>query len=104
MRDAGLDPTDSHMVLTARLIGKIIGFPRLLSQYVGGFVIIQGRLDELCHIENAAMENRTIIEWDKDDIDALGLLKVDNLVLGALTFIRKAFTLLADHRGQKLTR
>lgn len=103
MRDAGLDPTDGRLVLAARLIGEIIGFPRHLSQHVGGFVITHGRLDELCPIENAAMEDRTIIEWDKDDIDALGLLKVDILALGMLTCIRKAFALLAEHRGQKLT-
>ncbi|MBL4919377.1 error-prone DNA polymerase [Szabonella alba] len=103
MRDAGLDPTDRRMMLTTQLIGEIIGFPRHLSQHVGGFVITQGRLDELCPIENAAMEDRTVIEWDKDDIDALGLLKVDILGLGMLTCIRKAFKLLADHRGLGLT-
>ncbi|WP_349038857.1 error-prone DNA polymerase [Pseudotabrizicola sp. 4114] len=103
MRDAGLDPTDRRMMLTAQLIAEIIGFPRHLSQHVGGFVITQGRLDELCPIENAAMDDRTIIEWDKDDIDALGLLKVDILALGMLTCIRKAFKLLADHRGLGLT-
>ncbi|RUS61022.1 DNA polymerase III subunit alpha [Pseudorhodobacter sp. E13] len=103
MRDAGLNPSDSRMVLATKLINEIIGFPRHLSQHVGGFVITHGRLDELCPIENAAMEDRTIIEWDKDDIDALGLLKVDILALGMLTCIRKAFTLLADHRGQSWT-
>ncbi len=103
LRDAGLNPTDHRVTLATKLIGEIIGFPRHLSQHVGGFVITHGRLDELCPIENAAMEDRTIIEWDKDDIDALGLLKVDILALGMLTCIRKAFTLLADHRGQKLT-
>ncbi|MDP4033587.1 MAG: error-prone DNA polymerase, partial [Pseudorhodobacter sp.] len=103
MRDAGLDPTDRRMMLTTRLIGEIIGFPRHLSQHVGGFVITHGRLDELCPIENAAMEDRTVIEWDKDDIDALGLLTVDILGLGMLTCIRKAFKLLADHRGLALT-
>jgi error-prone DNA polymerase len=103
MRDAGLDPTDRRMVLTTKLIGEIIGFPRHLSQHVGGFVITHGRLDELCPIENAAMEDRTVIEWDKDDIDALGLLKVDILGLGMLTCIRKSFTLLADHRGERRT-
>ncbi|AWD23629.1 error-prone DNA polymerase [Fuscovulum blasticum] len=103
LRDAGLDPRDARVRLATGLIGEIIGFPRHLSQHVGGFVITQGRLDELCPIENAAMENRTIIEWDKDDIDALGLLKVDILALGMLTCIRKAFDLLADHRGQRLT-
>ncbi|PZX50745.1 error-prone DNA polymerase [Cereibacter changlensis] len=103
MRDAGLDPADGRVQLAIRLIGEIIGFPRHLSQHVGGFVITQGRLDELCPIENAAMEDRTIIEWDKDDIDALGLLKVDILALGMLTAIRKAFGLLAEHRGARLT-
>lgn len=103
LRDAGLDPTDRRVGLATELIGQIIGFPRHLSQHVGGFVITKGRLDELCPIENAAMEDRTVIEWDKDDIDALGLLKVDILALGMLTCIRKAFGLLADHRGQYRT-
>jgi error-prone DNA polymerase len=103
VRDAGLDPADRRVMLALQLIGEIIGFPRHLSQHVGGFVITQGRLDELCPIENAAMEDRTIIEWDKDDIDALGLLKVDILALGMLTCIRKAFGLLAEHRGLGLT-
>ncbi|WP_410216969.1 error-prone DNA polymerase [Paracoccus sp. (in: a-proteobacteria)] len=103
LREAGLDPSDRRLQMTVWLIGQIIGFPRHLSQHVGGFVITAGRLDELCPIENAAMEDRTIIEWDKDDIDALGLLKVDILALGMLTAIRKGFALLADHRGQRLT-
>ncbi|MES2432994.1 MAG: error-prone DNA polymerase [Pseudomonadota bacterium] len=103
MRDAGLDPTDRRMVLTTALIGEIIGFPRHLSQHVGGFVITHGRLDELCPIENAAMKDRTVIEWDKDDIDALGLLKVDILGLGMLTCIRKSFGLLAEHRSERRT-
>ncbi len=103
LRDAGLSIEDRRVQLAVQLIGEIIGFPRHLSQHVGGFVITKGRLDELCPIENAAMDDRTIIEWDKDDIDALGLLKVDILALGMLTCIRKAFGLLADHRGQQLT-
>ncbi|WP_305970509.1 MULTISPECIES: error-prone DNA polymerase [unclassified Mameliella] len=103
MRDAGIDPADGRVALAAKLIGEIIGFPRHLSQHVGGFVITHGRLDELCPIENAAMEDRTVIEWDKDDIDALGLLKVDVLALGMLTCIRKAFGLLEDHRHLQLT-
>ena len=103
MRDAGLDLGDRRMTLATKLIAEIIGFPRHLSQHVGGFVITHGRLDELCPIENAAMEDRTIIEWDKDDISALGLLKIDILALGMLTCIRKAFALLADHRSQQLT-
>ena len=103
LRDAGLSIEDRRVQLAVQLIGEIIGFPRHLSQHVGGFVITQGRLDELCPIENAAMEDRTVIEWDKDDIDALGLLKVDILALGMLTAIRKAFGLIADHRAQHLT-
>ena len=103
LRDAGLSIQDRRVQLAVQLIGEIIGFPRHLSQHVGGFVITRGRLDELCPIENAAMDDRTIIEWDKDDIDALGLLKVDILALGMLTCIRKAFTLLADHRAERRT-
>ncbi|MCL1629021.1 error-prone DNA polymerase [Roseibaca sp. V10] len=102
LREAGLDPDDRRMGQALALIAEIIGFPRHLSQHVGGFVITKGRLDDLCPIENAAMEDRTIIEWDKDDIDTLGLLKVDVLALGMLTAIRKSFGLLAQHRGQKL--
>jgi error-prone DNA polymerase len=102
IRELGLDPTDRRLSQTIRLIGEIIGFPRHLSQHVGGFVITKGRLDELCPIENAAMEDRTLIEWDKDDIDTLGILKVDVLGLGMLTCIRKAFDLLERHRGERL--
>jgi error-prone DNA polymerase len=94
---------DRRLAQTIRLIGEIIGFPRHLSQHVGGFVITRGRLDELCPIENAAMEARTIIEWDKDDIDTLGILKVDVLGLGMLTCIHKALDLLHDHEGQDLS-
>ena len=103
IREAGLNPTDRRVLLAMQLIAEIIGFPRHLSQHVGGFVITHGRLDELCPIENAAMEDRTVIEWDKDDIDALGLLKVDILALGMLTAIRKGFGLIADHRGKSFT-
>ncbi|MFD1483162.1 error-prone DNA polymerase [Paracoccus nototheniae] len=99
LRAAGLDPDDPHLAMTLRLVAEITGFPRHLSQHVGGFVITHGRLDELCPIENAAMQDRTVIEWDKDDIDALGLMKVDVLALGMLTAIRKAFGLLVDHEG-----
>ncbi|MCQ0969408.1 error-prone DNA polymerase (plasmid) [Paracoccus sp. TK19116] len=103
VRELGLDPTDRRLAQTLRLIGEIIGFPRHLSQHVGGFVITKGRLDELAPIENAAMEDRTIIEWDKDDIDTLGILKVDILGLGMLTCIRKAFALLDEHERMPLT-
>ena len=103
LHELGLDMQDRRLAQTVRLIGEIIGFPRHLSQHVGGFVITKGRLDELCPIENAAMDGRTIIEWDKDDIDTLGILKVDVLSLGMLTCIRKAFDLLADHEGKRLS-
>ncbi|WP_190323984.1 error-prone DNA polymerase [Salipiger aestuarii] len=103
VKELGLDMSDPRLALTIRLIGEIIGFPRHLSQHVGGFVITKARLDELCPIENAAMENRTIIEWDKDDIDALGILKVDILSLGMLTCIRKSFDLIAQHGGDRLS-
>ena len=103
LREVGLDPADRRLKQTLALVEQIIGFPRHLSQHVGGFVITAGRLDELCPIENAAMEDRTVIEWDKDDIDALGILKVDVLALGMLTCIRKAFDLLAAHTGTRYT-
>src|SRR5262249_45715112 len=74
-------------------------FPRHLSQHVGGFVITRGPLSELVPIENAAMPERTVIEWDKDDLDALGILKVDCLALGMLTCIRKCFDLIEQHYG-----
>ena len=103
IRELGLDPADRRLAQTIRLIGEVIGFPRHLSQHVGGFVITKGRLDELCPIENAAMEDRTVIEWDKDDIDTLGILKVDVLGLGMLTCIRKAFDLMREHERQEMT-
>lgn len=99
----GLNPDDKRLRQTMGLISEITGFPRHLSQHVGGFVITQNRLDELCPIENAAMEDRTVIEWNKDDIDALGILKIDVLSLGMLTCIRKSFDLIVQHGGDKLT-
>jgi DNA polymerase III alpha subunit len=103
LAEIGLDPRDRRLALTLDLVDQIIGFPRHLSQHVGGFVIAEGRLDELVPIENAAMEDRTVICWDKDDIDTLGILKVDVLALGMLSCIRKAFDLLADHHGTRYT-
>ena len=103
MREIGLDPTSPRLAQTIRLIEEIIGFPRHLSQHVGGFVITEGRLDELVPIENASMEDRTVICWDKDDIDALGILKVDVLALGMLSCIRKAFGLLKLHHQTDYT-
>ncbi|WP_249033330.1 error-prone DNA polymerase [Silicimonas algicola] len=97
LREIGLDPTDRRLAQTLDLIFQIQGFPRHLSQHVGGFVITEGRLDELVPIENATMEDRTVICWDKDDIDALGILKVDVLALGMLSCIRKAFDLIRGH-------
>ena len=99
IRGCGFDPDDPK---TRRLIARateILGFPRHLSQHVGGFVIARGRLDELVPIENAAMPERTVIEWDKDDLDALGLLKVDVLGLGMLSAIRRAFRLINGFGG-----
>ncbi len=103
LKELGLTKDNPRLALTIRLIKEIIGFPRHLSQHVGGFVITQGRLDELCPIENAAMEDRTVIEWDKDDIDALQILKIDVLSLGMLTCLRKCFDLIAQKGGDQLT-
>ena len=103
LRSLGLDPEEPRLKQTLALIDEIRGFPRHLSQHVGGFVMTRGRLDEVVPIENAAMENRTVIEWDKDDLDALGMLKVDVLGLGMLTCIRKGFDLIARHCGQRYT-
>ncbi|MBM9596193.1 error-prone DNA polymerase [Roseitranquillus sediminis] len=97
LREIGLDSSDRRLRQTLELVHEIQGFPRHLSQHVGGFVITEGRLDELVPVENATMEDRTVICWDKDDIDALGILKVDVLALGMLTCIRKAFDLIARH-------
>jgi DNA-directed DNA polymerase III PolC len=99
LREIGLDPEDRRLQQTLSLVQEIIGFPRHLSQHVGGFIITEGRLDELVPIENATMEDRTVICWDKDDIDNLGILKVDILALGMLTCIRKAFVLMQQHLG-----
>ncbi|HUK11551.1 MAG TPA: error-prone DNA polymerase [Stellaceae bacterium] len=101
-RELGFDPEDRTLRLALELAGELIGFPRHLSQHVGGFVITRGRLDELVPIENAAMPERTVIEWDKDDLDAMGLLKIDVLGLGMLTCIRRAFALIERHHGRRL--
>jgi error-prone DNA polymerase len=100
--ETGLDPKNPIIAQVLAHAGKILGFPRHLSQHVGGFVLTRGRLDELCPIGNAAMAERTFLEWDKDDIETLGLMKVDILALGMLTCIRKAFDLLAEHEGRTL--
>src|SRR5438477_10432080 len=99
VREAGLDPTDRTLHLALDLAAQLVGFPRHLSQHVGGFVITRGPLSELVPIENAAMEDRTVIEWDKDDLDALRILKVDCLALGMLTAIHKCFDLVSRHHA-----
>jgi DNA polymerase III alpha subunit len=101
IRASGFDPDDPVIARLIALSAEILGFPRHLSQHVGGFVIARGRLDELVPIENAAMPDRTVIEWDKDDLDALGLLKVDVLGLGMLSAIRRAFQLINDFGGSR---
>ena len=95
--EAGLDIANPAIARLKALVDQILTFPRHLSQHVGGFVLTEDRLDELVPIHNAAMPERTFIEWDKDDIDALGLMKVDVLALGMLTAIRKSFDLLRAH-------
>ena len=101
--EAGLDLADPLLRQTVALVGDLIGFPRHLSQHVGGFVLTRGPLEEIVPIGNGAMKERTFVEWDKDDLEALGLMKVDVLGLGMLTCIRKAFELLAQHKGLHLT-
>ena len=98
-KGAGLDPSEPTLARVLALADELIEFPRHLSQHVGGFVITEGRLDDIVPIENAAMEDRTVIEWNKDDIEALGLLKVDLLGLGMLSCIRRSFELLQPHYG-----
>jgi error-prone DNA polymerase len=87
--------------LAVELASELIEFPRHLSQHVGGYVLTQDRLDTYVPIGNAAMDDRTFIEWDKDDVDALNMMKVDVLALGMLTCIRKCFDLIADHKGER---
>ncbi len=95
------DPTNVVIARAVKFANQLIGFPRHLSQHVGGFVLTQDRLDETVPIGNAAMDGRTFIEWDKDDIDTLRIMKVDVLALGMLTCIRKAFDLIAAHEAKR---
>ncbi len=95
------DPKNAVIARAVAFANQLIGFPRHLSQHVGGFVLTQDRLDETIPIGNAAMEERTFIEWDKDDIDTLRIMKVDVLALGMLTCIRKALDLIAEHGGER---
>ncbi len=103
LAEAGFDPNNQKVRLLMRLVDELVGFPRHLSQHVGGFVIARGKLSHLVPIENAAMAERTIIQWDKDDLDALGLLKVDVLALGMLSAIRRALEEVSRLRGQPFT-
>jgi error-prone DNA polymerase len=103
MGEQGLDPGDKHLLKVLQLTKEFMGFPRQLGQHTGGFVITQDKLSDLCPILNARMEDRTCIEWNKDDIDALGFLKIDVLALGMLTCIRKAFDLAKQHYALDLT-
>jgi error-prone DNA polymerase len=103
VREAGLDPASPVLARVISLARSLLGFPRHLSQHVGGFVIARDLLEELVPIENAAMQDRTVIQWDKDDLDALGLLKVDVLGLGMLAAIRRAFGLVEQFRGTRWT-
>ena len=102
LRDAGLEPASDLGRRLLGLVGELLGFPRHLGQHVGGMVMTRGPLCELAPIENAAMEDRTVIEWDKDDLDELGILKVDCLSLGMLTAIRKCFELIRATTGREL--
>ncbi|WP_063690989.1 error-prone DNA polymerase [Bradyrhizobium stylosanthis] len=101
VRQAGLDPQNPMINLAVELATELIEFPRHLSQHVGGYVLTQDRLDTYVPIGNAAMDDRTFIEWDKDDVDALHMMKVDVLALGMLTCIRKCCDLIADHKGKR---
>jgi error-prone DNA polymerase len=101
--EAGLDPASPKVRCLLQLVQSLLGFPRHLSQHVGGFVIAEQPLSELVPIENAAMPERTVIQWDKDDLEELGLLKVDVLGLGMLSAIRRSFDLIEEFDGRKLT-
>jgi len=103
LREGGFDPDSPLLRRVLALTGELIGFPRHLSQHPGGFVISEQPLDSLVPVENAAMEGRTVIQWDKDDLDLVGLLKVDILALGMLSALRRCFDLLYRHRGRQLT-
>ena len=103
LRELGFDPASPLLARLLVLVETLVGFPRHLSQHVGGFVIARDTLAALVPVENAAMPERTVIQWDKDDLDALGLLKVDVLALGMLSAIRRTLALVGAWRGQPLT-
>ena len=98
LAELGFDPGSPVVQHWMRMVNTLVGFPRHLSQHTGGFVIARDRLDRLVPIENAAMADRSVIQWDKDDLDALGLLKVDVLALGMLSAIRRALELITERR------
>ena len=102
VREAGFDPDNPVIRRVIALAGRLLGFPRHLSQHVGGFVIARGLLERMVPVENAAMADRTVIQWDKDDLDAMGLLKVDCLALGMLSAIRRALDMVSAARGTTL--
>ena len=103
LQQNGFDPDDITLMHVLTVVDVLMGFPRHLGQHVGGFVITRDRLDNLIPVMNAAMADRTTVEWDKDDLDALGILKVDVLALGMLSCIRRAFELMHIHYGTDLT-
>lgn len=99
--ESGLDPANPMIAAWASLAGQILNFPRHLSQHSGGFVISRGKLTRLVPVENAAMDGRSAIQWDKDDLEALGLLKVDILALGMLSAIRRTLDMVSEQRGER---
>ena len=101
LRESGFDPDNALLRRVLILAGELLGFPRHLSQHPGGFVISEHPLDTLVPVENAAMADRTVIQWDKDDLDLVGLLKVDILALGMLSALRRCFDLVSRYRQQK---
>jgi error-prone DNA polymerase len=101
IREAGFDPDNPLIGRLITLTGDLMGFPRHLSQHVGGFVIARDLLERMVPVENAAMADRTVIQWDKDDLDAIGLLKVDCLALGMLTAIKRALAMVSKRRGRE---
>ncbi|WP_207461262.1 error-prone DNA polymerase [Azospirillum sp. SYSU D00513] len=100
IQEAGIDPTEPTIARAMQLAQDLVGFPRHRSQHPGGFVLTRGRLDEVVPVENAAMPDRTVIEWDKNDLDDLGILKIDVLALGMLSCLRKGFDLLSAQLGR----
>ncbi|CAN0504047.1 unnamed protein product, partial [Discosporangium mesarthrocarpum] len=103
LSDCNIDYSDRRLQMLVTLAEAIIGFPRHLSQHVGGFIISQGPLSELVPIENAAMVDRTVIQWEKDDLESLGLLKIDVLALGMLTAVQKCLDLVSSYSREPLT-